>query len=146
MGMAVEVRTGIAIVIVLLVAIVLLLVERQEERPRALGRMVLGGLLAYALYELWPFVVGLVGLLFVTARRVGWHTTLRFVSVAGGISLAVLAVFVIGRMFWLDGKDNRAIRGGSEEAFERRVKDYVQIFGYSREKAIETTAKIRDGK
>lgn len=144
--MEIGVKTGIAVVIVMLAMIVLLLVERQEDRPRTLGRMLLVAVLAYFLCEASPFVAGLIALTVTKVKNIGWPATLRFLSFAGGISLAVFAVLGIAIILWLDGKDNRAIRAGSQEAFDRRVKEYVQTFGYSREKAIETTTRIRDSK
>lgn len=144
--MEIGVKTGIGVVIALLLAIVLLLVERQKDRARTLGKMLMVAVLAYVLYEVWPVIAELTALLFARVKSVGWPAALRFLSIAGGISFVVFAAFGIATILWLDGKDNRAIRAGSQEAFDRRVQDYVQTFGYSREEAIETTARIRDGK
>lgn len=84
---------------------------------------------------------------------------LAFVFIAGKVSLeglgllgligiAFVAIYggTFGRLRWLDHKENQAIRAGSQEAFDKRVEDYIQIFGYSREKAIETTERIKAGR
>lgn len=144
--MQIDLRTGIAVVIVLLVAIVLLLLEKPKDRARTVGRFFIGLVVAYGAFKALPFAAALFGWLIVTVRGFGWQPSLRSGAVAAIIIVPTIALLAVARMLGLDSRDNRAIRNGSQEAFDRRVEDYVRVAGYSRDKAMATTERIRDGK
>lgn len=138
--------TTAGVIVLLLFVIVLLLCEKQEDRPRALGRMVLIGILGLALYYVGPLVCALV-LLAVRplVARVGWYWTvliaINIPFVLYGLGYLVWAAWADAR----DRRDNRAIRAGSKEAFDKRVEAYKTTLNYDERKAIEATLRIRDG-
>jgi hypothetical protein len=129
--------TGGSAVIVLLIVIMLLVVEKQEDRPGTLGTILVGGAILIAIVKIVPFVLGILVVTGTLAfDYLGWRTLL--------ILLCVCIAARLGRLRWLDHKDNQAIRAGSQEAFDERVRVYERTFGYSKEKAIEATQRIKD--
>jgi hypothetical protein len=48
--------------------------------------------------------------------------------------------------YQIDAKQNRAIRAGSKEAFDKRVNDLMRDQHYSLEDATAAAAKVRDRK
>jgi hypothetical protein len=60
-----------------------------------------------------------------------------------GIGLLLAIIITLCVLVGLDMKDNRRIRAGSVDAFNKRVEDYFKL-GYSRKEAIEITTRIRD--
>ena len=123
-------------VVLLLVVIVVLLCFSQADRGDVLAVWVGVGILGTAIYYVGPIILALV---FLSGQRFGWLATL-------GIAEVVVFVGVLLVAALLDAKHNRAVRAGSQEAFKRRIEDYVRVFGYSREKAIETATRFRNGK
>jgi hypothetical protein len=124
-----------SLVIALLVVIVLLLCAPQAERSRALGRMVLFAGIGVVVYYVATTVLALW---FVASDRFGWRVVL----------VAVLLLISTPIMYYgvrQDFKENEAIRTGSKEAFENRVRTYMKDHGYSHERAVEATLRIRDG-
>jgi hypothetical protein len=71
---------GIAVVIGLLVVVILLIAEKQEDRPRVLGRLVLIGAGVWAIYHIGP-ILGLLALLFFETKPL-WLPPMRFLSSA----------------------------------------------------------------
>jgi hypothetical protein len=72
-------------------------------------------------------------------EKIGWPYFLFALAVLGYI----IALFLAWRR---DAKENKAIRSGSQVAFNKRVEEYVRDHKYSRERAIEVTTSIRDDK
>ena len=96
------------------------------------------------------FFKWLAGLL--AAAAIGWFLITSAVSLRsisfGKLMItagtAYLVWLVVAR--WLDAKENRAIRAGSEGAFNKRVEYYVSKLDYSPEDALEATERIKNGK
>jgi hypothetical protein len=130
-------------VVLLLIAIVILLCEKQEDRSRVMGRLVLLGILGAAVYYIGP-VLGSVVLLAISplVSRVGW---IWAVLILVNIPLWLWFFGYLIRAGWLDTKENRAIRAGSNEAFDKRIQEYMSL-GYTHEKAIEAALRVRDSK
>jgi hypothetical protein len=123
----------------LLVIVIVLLCEPQEQRRRTLGWMLVFSGCGLALYYVGPIVLGLFFAISRPALRHLWWT----------LAIVILLIYapVFGRLIWLDARENRAIRAGSKEAFDRRVSEYMgPTFNYSYERAVEATTKIRDGR
>lgn len=139
--------TTAGIIVLLLIAIAILLCEKQEDRSRALGGMVLIGILGLALYRIWPFLRSSV-LLAISplVSRLGWFWG-PVIAIIIAVNIPIWAWF-FGRLMrgaWSDAKENSAIRAGSKEAFDKRVEAYKAMLNYDERKAIEATLRIRDG-
>jgi hypothetical protein len=134
------------VVVALLIVVVLLLCEPQANRPHALGTIIVLGGIGLAVYYIGPIILGVLGLLFAATNPILEHFGWAYTAYTLGMAIFLVTGAVLGRLRWLDARDNRSIRAGSIEAFDKRVEDYMRIFGYSHEKAIEATMRIRDGK
>ncbi len=139
--MGIDLKTGIVVVIALLWMIVQLMTVPQPERPRALRNLLVWAVAILLLIKLGPAILTLI-----LAAGVLEMDHPRKAMFIGGAAFAVWGIVYFTRLIWLDHKENRLIRAGSQEAFERRVEEYVSTFGYGRERAIETTTRIRDRK
>ncbi|MBV8206915.1 MAG: hypothetical protein JO041_08995 [Acidobacteria bacterium] len=96
---------------------------------------ILGGILGgIVLYHAVPIIF--VGLWLLFQSHPGWTLGTIATGAFGG---------PLAWMAWADHKDNKAIRAGERAAFDRRVDDYVRVFGYDREKAIAVTTQILNG-
>ncbi len=139
--------TTAGVIVLLLVAIALLLCEKQEDRSRALGGMVLIGILGLALYRIWPLLRS-SALLAISplVSRFGWFSGI-VIAIIIAINIPIWAWFFghLMRGAWSDAKENRAIRAGSKDAFDKRVEAYKSMLNYDERKAIEATLRIRDG-
>jgi preprotein translocase subunit YajC len=129
-----------AFIIVLQIVIVILLCEPRERRQQTVrvltGIFFLCVLIRYAA----PAAMGfLVETFQPVVEKIGWPYFLFALAVLGYI----IALFLAWRR---DAKENKAIRSGSQVAFNKRVEDYVRDHKYSRERAIEVTTSIRDDK
>lgn len=122
------------------IVIILLLLEPQRRRRGVLVGIIGTGAVFVTIYYLGP---GTLGLLYEAVspikERFGW---LGLFSLAGLLAYAV--AFVIA--FRIDAKQNRAIKAGSKEAFDKRVNDLMRDQHYSHEDATAAAAKVRDEK
>ena len=120
--------------------IILLLCEPQRRRRVALGWIIAAGAVCLAINYLGP---GLIGLLYEAFEPIvgkfGWP---------GFFALIVLILYAVSLIFAFrsGAKENRAIRAGSKEAFDKRVKDLMSGQSYSFEDATAVTTRIRDEK
>ncbi len=129
-------KTSLAIA--LLVVIILLICAPQAERSRALGRMVLFAGIGLVAYYIVPAVLAFVlASWYGAVYRFGFHSVF-FVTV---LALSAPGYHFIAR---LDRKENEAIRAGSQQAFDSRVR-YLEQHGKSHEQAIEAAMRVRDG-
>jgi hypothetical protein len=133
------------IVTFLLGAILVAICRPQKERAKAL-RWYVFLVLGVLFISEWRGVIALLASCalwaFVGVRHIvemaGWWTLV----IVNPITLILVPIF--GRFLWLDYKDNRAIRAGSKDAFDRRVRDLMTSFNLSHEKAVEAAIKVRD--
>jgi hypothetical protein len=131
----------LTIVVVLLAVAILLICLPQERRAPAAGRMVLYAAAGLAVYYLVPILFGLL-----------WTSVEFFfahLALAGATMMAVFVSGLVGTLGWLrwqDVRDNRAIRSGSLEAFEKRVHFLEYNLSYSHSDALRVTTSLRDGK
>lgn len=129
-----------ALIIGLQVAVIILLCEPQERRSHTVKVLSAIFLVCVIVRHAAPAVVGfLVATFQPIVEKIGWTYCLCALVGLGYI----IALFVA---WGLDTKENRAIRSGSQEAFDKRVREYVRDRKYSREQAIAVTTSIRDGK
>ena len=129
-----------AAIIALQLVIIILLCEPLKQRQqtvRVLSAIFFVGIIVrYAA----PAVIGfLVETFQPLVEKIGWP---YFLCALGGIGY-IVALCVAWRR---DAKENKAIRSGSQEAFDKRVEEYVRDHKYSRERALAVTTSIRDGK
>jgi hypothetical protein len=122
------------------IVIILLLLQPQRRRKSALLSMVICVGIGAAL---WYIGLPAVGILYGATKpfieKFGWLHSFTLLALLGfGVTLLVA--------FWIDQKKNRAIRAGSKEAFDERVRIYMRDFSYSEEDAIAATNRIRDEK
>jgi len=138
---------GVIDVLLIAIAFAILICEKQEDRSRTFGVMVLIGILGLALYSIWPFLQSSV-LLAISplVSRFGWIWG-PVITIIIAINIPIWAWFFgyLMRGAWSDAKENRAIRAGSKEAFDKRVEAYKAMLNYDEQKAIEATLRIRDG-
>ncbi len=127
-------------VIMLQLGIIALLCEPQERRPRLVRVFAIIVAGVFIIQHVAPAVFGFLLEVFdPVIRKIGWVYSLC-------ILVGIGYIIALGVGFWMDAKNNRAIRAGSQEAFDRRVATYMRSHRYSREDAIAATAKIRDEK
>ena len=126
-------------IFVLLILIVILLCVPQRQRATAAKEYVSVAALLLFFHRFGEDIIAVI--VMAGAFCVG------HLGKTGSLCSACLLVF-IGFVVWAAKKDfreNREIRGGSVSAFNARVETYVRA-GRTREKAIEITTRIRDGK
>ena len=129
-----------AAIIALQLVIIILLCEprgRRQKTVRVLSAIFFVGIIVrYAA----PAVIGfLVETFQPVVEKIGWP---YFMCALVGFGYIVALCLAWRR----DAKENKAIRSGSQEAFDKRVEEYVRDHKYSRERAIAVTTSIRDGK
>jgi hypothetical protein len=131
---------AIYLVIALLALIVILLCIPMRQRPQLLRFIVGMSAAGLVFYYIGPILIAfVVGAYTSVAGRVGWRMT--FTLTAG-------VVFLLGCLWaWRsDKKDNAAIRAGSVEAFNERVKDLqAGPLKYTHEQAVAAANRIRNG-
>lgn len=120
--------------------IIVLLCEPQKRRRATLGWIIAAGAVYAAIYYLGP---GLIGLLYEAVEPIvgkfGW---LALLALTGLLLYAVSLVVA----FLADRKQNRAVRAGSKEAFDKRVKDLMSDQHLSFEEATGAATRVRDEK
>jgi MFS family permease len=122
------------------VVIILLLLHPQKRRRNALLTMAICvGIGAALWYIALPAVVILFGVTKPVIEKFGWIHSFTLLALLG-LGVALLMGYRV------DYKKNRAIRAGSKEAFDERVRTYMHVLNYSEEDAIAATTRIRDGK
>ena len=129
-----------ALIIALQLVIIILLCEPRERRQQTVR--VLSGIFVACIIVRYaaPAVIGfLVEIFQPIVEKIGWAYSLCALVGIG----YVIALLVAWRR---DAKENRAIRSGSQVAFDKRVEEYVRDHKYSRERAVAVTTSIRDGK
>jgi hypothetical protein len=127
-------------IIALLVLIVILLCAPQRHRAAVAKKYVSTAAICLLLYLFGDDIIALI----VTAATF----CVEHLGKAGCFYLACALAF-LALIAWAgtqDFRENREIRRGSVIAFNARVEAYVRDHKYSREKAIEITTGIRDGK
>lgn len=62
------------------------------------------------------------------------------------LTVVIVYAVALGFAFRIGSKENRAIRAGSKEAFDKRVNDLMRGQRYSLEKATAAVERIRDEK
>lgn len=130
----------LALIIVLQLVVIILLCEPQRRRPQTVRVLSAIFFVCVIIRYAAPAVVGLLAEVFQPiVEKIGWLYFLCALVALG----YVIALFVA---WWRDARENRAIRSGSQDAFDKRVEEYVQDHQYSRERAIAITTRIRDGK
>lgn len=131
---------AIYLVIALLVLIVILLCVPMRWRPQLL-RYILGMSVAgLAFYYIGPILIAFfVGAYTSVVDRVGWKMT---VTLTAGVSFLLVCLWA-----WRsDKKNNAAIKAGSVEAFNERVKDLqAGPLKYTHEQAVAAANRIRNG-
>src|ERR1039457_3011026 len=128
------------VVACLQLVIILLLLEPQERRKKVLAWMLPFGVVCAAFYYLFPAALGLLyEVVSPIKERFGW---LGLFTIAGLLAYSAALVFA----YQIDAKQNRAIRAGSKEAFDKRVNDLMRDKHYSLEDATAAAAKVRDRK
>jgi hypothetical protein len=129
-------KTSLAIS--LLVVIILLMCAPQAERPKALGRMVIFAGIGLVVYYIVPTVLAVIlGLWYGAVSRYGSHS----VVIVTVLALSGPLFYLIARQ---DRKENEAIRAGSQDAFDSRVR-YLETHGKTHEQAVEAALRVRDG-
>lgn len=126
--------TKLDIIAALQIVIILLVCVPQRQRKTALLSISLVGL-------------GFLAILFVGAPLLGGaFQTVRFVvAKVGWVPVVLLAAAVtLTLIYRSEVKQNRAIRAGSTEAFDDKVKDLMRNLNYSHEDAIAAARRIRD--
>jgi formate hydrogenlyase subunit 3/multisubunit Na+/H+ antiporter MnhD subunit len=125
-------------VIALLVLIVVLLCTPRKNRPQQVKYSVASVAIIGCLYYLGPIAIGIV--------LASYHFLIghlgRFWSLV--LAIAIVLGFVFAGAWWIDARDNRAIRAGSRAAFEKRVQTLIRDRKYSHEKAVEAVSRLRD--
>ena len=129
-----------AAIIALQLVIIILLCEPLKQRQQTVRVLsaifFVGVIVRYAA----PAVIGfLVETFQPIVEKIGWP---YFLCALVGIGYVVALLLAWRR----DAKENRAIRSGSQVAFDKRVEEYVRDHKYSRERAVAVTTSIRDGK
>lgn len=122
------------------VIIILLLCEPQRRRRSALLAIAVICVGGFAVFHLAPAALEFLnGASKPVVRRIG---------LPGTIFLFALAAYLIAliRAFWSDRKDNRAIRAGSQEVFDKRVAALMGSSKYTREEAVAAATRVKDGK
>jgi hypothetical protein len=128
------------LIVVLQLVVIFLLCEPQARRARTVRVFTMIALGLIILRYAAPAVVGfLLDIFQPIIQKIGWVYFLC--SIVGLGYLIALCV-----AWWRDAKENRAIRSGSQQAFDKRVEEYIRDHKYSRERAIAVTTGIRDGK
>jgi hypothetical protein len=98
------------------------------------------GIVCAAVYYLIPAALGfLYEAVGPIKEKYGW-SGLFFLTVVIGYAIALVFAYRIG------AKQNRAIRAGSKEAFDKRVNDLMRDQHYSLDDATAAAAKVRDEK
>ena len=128
------------VVAVLQLVIILLLLEPQRRRRRALGAIIGVGAVCVAIYYLGPSAIGLLyEAVSPIKEKYGWSGLFIFIAVIVYVIALVIA-------FWIGAKQNREIRAGSKDAFDKRINDLMRDQHYSLEDATAAVVKIRDEK
>jgi hypothetical protein len=130
----------ISAILALLVLIVILLCVPQRHRAAVAKKY--ASIAAICVF-LFLFGDDIIGLIVMAAS-----SCIEHLGKTGCFYLACASVFLV-LLVWAgtqDYRENREIKRGSVSAFNDRVETYVRDHKYSREKAIEITTRIKDGK
>jgi MFS family permease len=136
--------TTLDVVACLQLVIILLLIEPQRRRRATLGGIIGTGAICAAVYAaIYYLGPPLVGTLYETIssfkEEYGWSGLFVTTSI---VVIVVVMVFASR----VDLRQNRAIRAGSKEAFDKRVNDLMRDLHYSLEDATAAAIRIRDEK
>jgi hypothetical protein len=125
---------GLQLVVIILVCV------PQRRRLFALGGIGALGVVYLAVRRLAPAALGL---LYEEVRpAITRYGEFNLVMLAGVLVFAIILLIA----YRMDTKQNRAIRAGSQEAFDQYVDDLIRKKHVSLEEATAAATRIRDGK
>jgi hypothetical protein len=128
-------RTTLNLILVVLVLILAASLSPEDERETLRRSMLIGGIMAALGYCVVRFVAG---------PFIAWVYEDIEVKITVAILLGLCALAAILVCWRHDAKDNRKIRAGDADAFDRRVERLMRT-GKSREQAFEAVQSLKQG-